>query len=153
VLAILTRQNVGHRIRPGKAFSQMRYMGTSIAPLFSDRTWHDGQIVAVVVAESYETAREAAGCLAITYAAEQPSADSPGSDKVAVPDKSRACCVEVSYSASIRTSAALKADQPREERPKVGDTEGGSPDPPLLLPRRALRSETRAAVYRSALPP
>jgi xanthine dehydrogenase YagR molybdenum-binding subunit len=108
VLAILTHQNVGDRVKPGKTFAQKGYMGTSIAPLFSDRIWHDGQIVAVVVAESYETAREAAGRLDIAYAAEQPSAgfDSPGSETVAIPDKSR------------------EGDQPGEERPKVGDAEG-----------------------------
>ena len=60
VLDILTYRNVGDRIKPGKIFSAKGYMGTSIAPLASDRVQHDGQIVAMVVAETFEAAREAA---------------------------------------------------------------------------------------------
>ena len=37
--------------------------------------WHGGQIVAVVLAETFEAAREAAHRLEVTYAAEQPSAE------------------------------------------------------------------------------
>ena len=46
----------------------------------SDRVWHDGQIIAVVLAETYEAAREAANKVEVSYAVEQPSAtfDSPG---------------------------------------------------------------------------
>ena len=40
------------------------HAGTTIRPLESDKIWHDGQIVAVVVAETYEAAREAAQRLA-----------------------------------------------------------------------------------------
>jgi xanthine dehydrogenase YagR molybdenum-binding subunit len=105
VLAILTHRNVGERIRPGKTFDQKGYMGTSIAPLFSDRIWHDGQIVAVVVADSYEAAREAAQRLDIAYERENPSAsfDSPGSQTVAASDKSR------------------EGEKPGEEEPHVGN--------------------------------
>jgi xanthine dehydrogenase YagR molybdenum-binding subunit len=46
----------------------------------SDQVWHDGQIIAVVLAETYEAAREAANKVEVSYAAETPSAtfDSPG---------------------------------------------------------------------------
>jgi len=74
VLDIFTYRNVGNRIKPGKTFSEKGYMGTSIAPLASDRIWHDGQIVALVVAESREAAQEAAQRLRVDYAREEPSA-------------------------------------------------------------------------------
>ena len=74
VLEILTYKNVGDRVKPGKIFSDKGYMGTSIAPLASDRIQHDGQIEAVVIAETFEAAREAAHRLDIAYAAERPSA-------------------------------------------------------------------------------
>ncbi len=74
VLEIFTHRNVGERIKPGKLFSQKGYMGTTIAPLASAQIWHDGQIEAVVVAETFEAAREAAHRLDIDYAEERPSA-------------------------------------------------------------------------------
>lgn len=80
VLEILTFRNVGDAIKPGSTFSDKGYMGSSIAPLAGPRIFHAGQIVALVVAESFEIARDAAQRLGITYAAEVPSAtfDSPG---------------------------------------------------------------------------
>ena len=91
VLEIFTYKNVGDRIRPGKFFANQGYMGSSIAPLASDRVWHDGQIVALVVAETFETARDAAHRLVITYDEEKPSAgfDSSGSETVAAADASK----------------------------------------------------------------
>src|SRR5262249_26278816 len=53
VLDVVTYRNVG-KIEPGKTFDQQGYMGTSIAPLASAEIHHDGQIVALVVAESFE---------------------------------------------------------------------------------------------------
>ncbi len=105
VLDILTYKNVGDRVKPGKIVSQQGYMGSSIAPLFSDRILHEGQIVAVVVADSFESAREAAHQLKITYNAETPSSsfDSPG--------------VTVQSAAE----AAQQAHAPQEPAPKVGD--------------------------------
>jgi xanthine dehydrogenase YagR molybdenum-binding subunit len=87
VVDLLTFRNVGDRIKPGKIMSDQGYMGTTIAPLASDRVQHDGQIVAVVVADSFEAAREAAHRLDIRYAEETPSAtfDSPGLTETAVP--------------------------------------------------------------------
>ena len=48
----------------------------------NDRIWHDGQIIAIVVADTYEAAREAAYSVEVTYAPESPTAtfDSPGSE-------------------------------------------------------------------------
>ena len=80
VLEILTWKSVGDRVKPGAIMADKGYMGSSIAPLASAEVHHSGQIVAVVVADSFEAAREAAGRLDIRYAEEAPSAsfDSPG---------------------------------------------------------------------------
>ncbi len=91
VLEVLTYQNVGKAIDPGKTFDQKGYMGTSIAPLESDRIQHDGQIVALVVADTRENAQEAANRLKITYAEEAPSAtfDSPGLQTISAEDAAK----------------------------------------------------------------
>lgn len=73
-LDLLTWREVGDRVKPGKTFGGGGYMGSTIAPLASDRILHAGQIVAVAVAETLEAAHEVADRLAITYAAETPSA-------------------------------------------------------------------------------
>jgi len=108
VLDILTYRNVGDRVKPGKVFEQQGYMGTSIAPLASDRVQHDGQIVAMVVADTFEAAREGAHRLHVAYAEETPSAsfDSPG--------------VTV-QTAEEAQSSSREGDAGGEEKPKVGD--------------------------------
>ena len=80
VLEILTYKNVGDRIKPGKLFANKGYVSTTIAPLASDAIAHAGQIVALVVADTFEAAREAAMRLDIEYAEETPAATfgSPG---------------------------------------------------------------------------
>ena len=80
VVDILTYKTVGTAVKPGKTFDEKGYMGSSIAPLADDRVRHDGQIVAIVLADTFEAAREAAGRLDIRYAEQTPSAtfDSPG---------------------------------------------------------------------------
>jgi xanthine dehydrogenase YagR molybdenum-binding subunit len=80
VIEILTWRNVGARVKAGKTFSDKGYMGSTIAPLASDRVQHDGQIVAIVIADAFEAAREGAGRIQIRYAEDSPSAtfDSPG---------------------------------------------------------------------------
>jgi len=108
VLDILTYRNVGDRVKPGKVFEQQGYMGTTIAPLASDRVQHDGQIVAMVVADTFEAAREGAYRLKVAYAEETPSAsfDSPG--------------VTV-QTAEEAQSSSREGDAGGEEKPKVGD--------------------------------
>src|SRR5262249_22757223 len=91
-LDLLTQGNVGERGRPGK-FSGAGggYVGTSIQPLDSPRVRYGGQIVAIVLADSFEAAREAAHRLQIRYATEAPSAgfDSPGAETIAASDASK----------------------------------------------------------------
>jgi xanthine dehydrogenase YagR molybdenum-binding subunit len=74
VLDILNHDNVGDQSTPPGT------PGKVTTTLESDRIWHDGQIVAVVVADSFEAAREAAGKVRVDYDEEKPSAtfDSPG---------------------------------------------------------------------------
>src|ERR1044071_8774149 len=72
VLDILTHENTGDlktlKYAPGGGG-----MSTSIQEL-GPKIQHDGQIVAVVIADNFEQAREAAFRVKIDYAAEQPSA-------------------------------------------------------------------------------
>lgn len=84
ILAVLTHQNVGDVVRPGKMLLEHGYMSTSFAPLASDRVAFAGQIVAVVIAETFEAARTGAQFLRVEYKPEKPSAtfDSPGLEDV-----------------------------------------------------------------------
>ncbi|MGA8401348.1 MAG: xanthine dehydrogenase family protein molybdopterin-binding subunit [Stellaceae bacterium] len=90
VLDILTHQNIGNAVKPVKLFSDGGYVGSTIMPLGSDQIQHGGQIVAVVLAETFEAAREAAHRLEITYDEEPPSAGfgSPGATTIAAKDAS-----------------------------------------------------------------
>ena len=79
VIDIVTHENAA-RLKPAKLFSNGGYAGTTIQPLQSADVSHDGQIVAVVVAETFEAAREAGYGVKVNYAAATPttSFDSPG---------------------------------------------------------------------------
>ena len=76
LLDILTFENVGHEADPPAPHGA----GGETTTLQTDRIWHDGQIIGVVVAETYEAAREAAYAVRVDYDAEAPSATfgSPG---------------------------------------------------------------------------
>jgi xanthine dehydrogenase YagR molybdenum-binding subunit len=76
VLDILTHENVGNQAEPAPWVDG----GPTTSTLESDRIWHDGQIIAVVVANTYEAAREAANKVEVRYIEERPSGtfDSPG---------------------------------------------------------------------------
>ncbi|HWK65926.1 MAG TPA: xanthine dehydrogenase family protein molybdopterin-binding subunit [Rhizobiaceae bacterium] len=74
---------------------------TSIQPLKDRKIWHNGQIVALVLAETFEAATEAAQLVKADYAAQDPSATfgSPG----------------------VETVAAKEASKQHKEDPAVGD--------------------------------
>jgi xanthine dehydrogenase YagR molybdenum-binding subunit len=76
VLDILTYENVGDQAKPAPGPDGK----PSTTSLETDRIWHDGQIVALVVADTYEAAREAANKVEVTYVPQPPSAtfDSAG---------------------------------------------------------------------------
>ncbi|HVW56020.1 MAG TPA: xanthine dehydrogenase family protein molybdopterin-binding subunit [Rhizobiaceae bacterium] len=63
---------------------------TSVWPLHDKRIWHDGQIVALVVAEDFEAAREGAMRISADYEEQQPTAsfDSPGAETIDAAGKS-----------------------------------------------------------------
>jgi xanthine dehydrogenase YagR molybdenum-binding subunit len=73
VLEILTHQNA-NVVKPIKTSSEGGQAGSSIVPLSSPKIWHDGQIIAMVVAETFEAAQEAAGKVGVEYEVEEPSA-------------------------------------------------------------------------------
>ncbi len=103
VLDVLTHKNVGNAIKPGKLAREGGYLGTTIAPLASDRVQHDGQIIAVVVADGLEIAQEGASRINIVFAEDAAAAgfDSDGTEIVAAKDVSK-----------------------QHEDPEVGDAEG-----------------------------
>ncbi|MBV8849620.1 MAG: xanthine dehydrogenase family protein molybdopterin-binding subunit [Methylobacteriaceae bacterium] len=103
VLHIMTHENTSKDVKDSKLFSDGGFSGTSIIPLQSDKVWHDGQIVAVVVAETYEAAREAGYRVKIEYEAEQPSATFESNG------------VQVQAAADVKKT---------HEDPKVGDFDG-----------------------------
>jgi xanthine dehydrogenase YagR molybdenum-binding subunit len=76
VLDILTYENIG------KSFAAPvgPEGGTTTTTLENSQVWHDGQIIGIVLAETYEAARESAQRVRVTYKAEAPSATfgSPG---------------------------------------------------------------------------
>ncbi|MGY3346599.1 MULTISPECIES: xanthine dehydrogenase family protein molybdopterin-binding subunit [unclassified Bradyrhizobium] len=84
VIDIITHENAPD-LKESKLFSNGGYAGTTIQPLKSTDIAHDGEIVAVVIAETYEAAREAANRVKVSYTAATPSAsfDSPGATKAA----------------------------------------------------------------------
>jgi xanthine dehydrogenase YagR molybdenum-binding subunit len=100
VIDIYTHENAD-RLNEIKFFSDGGYASTTIVPLQSADVAHEGEIVAVVVAESFEVARDAAHRVKVNYQAETPSAsfDAPGT--TSAPAKGQ--------------NAMFKAD------PKVGD--------------------------------
>lgn len=64
---------------------------TSLAPLHDRRIWHDGQITALVVAETFEVAEEAAHRIRTLYEVQQPSAhlDSPDAETIQAAGKTQ----------------------------------------------------------------
>src|SRR3954453_22258486 len=79
VIDIVTHENA-EKLKEGKLFSSGGYASTTVQPLKSADIAHDGQIVAVVVAETFEAAREAAHRVKVNYIEANPTAsfDSPG---------------------------------------------------------------------------
>ncbi len=123
VVEVLTFKNVGYRIKPGKTLDKKGYMGSSMAPLADDQVRYAGQVVAMVLADTFEAAREGAYRIELAYAEETPSAtfDSPGVTVKAAHPQSR------------------EGDQQggeQEEDPKVGDAEGAYASAPVKIDQR-----------------
>jgi xanthine dehydrogenase YagR molybdenum-binding subunit len=73
VVDIVTHENA-EKLKEAKLFSDGGYASTTIQPLKSADILHEGQIVAVVVADTFEAAREAAHAVKVSYAVSSPSA-------------------------------------------------------------------------------
>jgi hypothetical protein len=115
VIDILTHQNIGRDVKPSKFFSAGGYMSSSIMPLGSGQVWHAGQIVALVVANTFETAQDGARRLRVRYDEQPPSAgfDSPGA-----------------------TEEAAKDADPKHEDPEVGDAAAAFDAAPVKIDAR-----------------
>jgi xanthine dehydrogenase YagR molybdenum-binding subunit len=79
VIEIITHENA-EQLKDAKLFSAGGYLSTSNQPLKSADIAEDGQIIGVVLAETYEAAREAANRVRVSYTAAKPTTtlDSPG---------------------------------------------------------------------------
>jgi xanthine dehydrogenase YagR molybdenum-binding subunit len=103
LIDIVTHENA-EKLKEAKLFSDGGYASTTIQPLQSAQIAQAGQIVAVVLAETFEAAREAARAVEVNYTAATPTTtfDSPGT-----------------------TSARAKGQLAQfKEDPKVGDFAG-----------------------------
>ena len=100
VIDIVTHENA-EKLKEAKLFSSGGYASTTIQPLKSAEIAQDGQIIAVVVAETFEAAREAARAVKVNYTAATPTA---------------------SFDSAGTTSAPAKGQLAQfKEDPKVGD--------------------------------
>lgn len=80
LIEIFSHENMADAVKQVPFIANGGPAATSVVPLSSPRIWHDGQIVALIVADRFEAAREAAHRLNIRYDEEKPSAtfDSSG---------------------------------------------------------------------------
>ena len=91
VISIFTHENKPGKINKVGFFADGGPSSETIVPLEDNRVWHDGQIIALVVAETFEAAREASYLVKATYDAQKPSATfgSEGVKIVAAADVSK----------------------------------------------------------------
>lgn len=84
VCQIFTYTNVGKRIKPGKPLLEHGYMSQAVAPLLSDNVLFPDQVIAVVIANTFEIATQAAESLEFSFHVEPPafSFDSAGAKVV-----------------------------------------------------------------------
>ena len=88
LLEIFTHENVGDAVKAGRPLTSLGYTNTRIAPLATSRIHFAGQIVALVVAETAEAAREAAGLLRVSFTTEPAVAAMGDPGAIARPAKS-----------------------------------------------------------------
>jgi xanthine dehydrogenase YagR molybdenum-binding subunit len=108
---ILTHDNVGSQAEPPPQMNG----GKTTTTLESDRVWHGGQIIALVIADTFEAASEAAAKVEADYAAEPPSAsfDSPG----------------------VTVEPAMEQGKPKKG-PQVGDADAAFAGAPVRIEAR-----------------
>src|SRR5579871_3949701 len=111
VLDILTHENVAGLAKP---IPPIGGGGSSTTTLESDQVWHDGQIIAIVLADTLEAAQEGAARVGVRYAAETPSAtfDSPGAESEPAKSEGKPKPLpSVGDAGSAFAAAAVKIDQ------------------------------------------
>jgi len=108
VLDILNFQNVGSQAKAPLGPDG----GPTTTTMETDMIWHDGQIIAVVVAETYEVAREAARKVVVDYVVERPAAtfDSPGVQAEVLKVNAGRGDPKVGDAAAAFTAAEVKID-------------------------------------------
>jgi xanthine dehydrogenase YagR molybdenum-binding subunit len=91
VIDVFTYENMP-KLKSGLHVFQGGHLSTAYLPLGSAQVVHEGQIIGVVVAETYEIARDAANRIVVDYSRETPSArfDSKGAETVEVAKVSKA---------------------------------------------------------------
>jgi len=110
VVEILTWRNTAGQLQP---MPPSKGGSTSITVLESPEIRHDGQIVAVILAEDYETARDASHRLRVRYDRRQPTATfgSPGLTPEAARSDARFENPEVGDAAAAFAAAPVRIDQ------------------------------------------
>ena len=113
MLDILTHETIGDGIRPVKFFTEGGPASNSVVPLGSAEIAYGGQPIAVVLANSYEVARDAANRVVVDYAVEAPAATfgSPGAlDQELATQNKRHDDPKVGDFASAYAAAPVKID-------------------------------------------
>ncbi|GAA0585286.1 xanthine dehydrogenase family protein molybdopterin-binding subunit [Craurococcus roseus] len=115
VFGIMTHEDTAGQVADAGFFGGGGYGGTTIRPLEGPEVRHDGEIVAVALADSYETAREAGRRVRVEYEAEEPSSTfgSPGV-----------------------TEKAAKEHSESHKDPEVGDADGAFAAAPVKVEAR-----------------
>lgn len=112
VLAVLSYGDVDQLKKP--KFGNASF--TSLAPLHEKKIWHDGQIMALVVADTFEAAQEAADKVTADYEEEKPSASLISADTETIPAKGNT--------------------EKHKEDPAVGDFDAAFRDAPVTVDAR-----------------
>ena len=73
MLEIFSYNNCAGKLQRPELFGGNGLAATTILPLDSNKIWHDGQIVAMVVADTFEAAQEAAYKVKVSYRGEEPA--------------------------------------------------------------------------------
>ncbi len=109
VLEIMTWENTKDALHDASLFSNGGYSGTTILPLRAPEVRYHGEIVAMVVAESFEVAREAARRIKVDYTQQDHASgfDSPG----ATAEEAKDAAVSVGDTRAALASSAVKLSE------------------------------------------
>ncbi len=112
VLDVLTHDNMADAIKAAKFMTEGGPASNSVVPLGSAEIAYGGQTIAVVLADTYEVARDAAHRIKVTYVEDKPSATfgSPGTVDQRLADQNK-----------------------RHDDPKAGDFASAFPEAPVRV--------------------